>query len=152
MGRARLRRAAREFTPPETLTWHSFQYRLILSPCRPARGRFAVIAPFAPKTRGHVSRLDSPKGLPRCGNSRPANNPLLRRCAATGNLRTPQFRRTPAERRAERDGVTSYAGRSAPDRPLIGCEPSQSWEVKDRVPPCLLIAAAGFGSAEDLEV
>ena len=53
--------AARESTPPETLTWHSFRDQLILSSCRPAWGRFGgVIAPFAPETRGHVTRLASP--------------------------------------------------------------------------------------------
>ena len=67
--------AARDSTTPETLTWHSFRNQLILSSCRPAWGRFGVIAPFAPETRGHVTRLASPWGLPRCGAWGLANNP-----------------------------------------------------------------------------
>ncbi|OWK11123.1 SEPT14 [Cervus elaphus hippelaphus] len=63
----------------------------------------------------HAAAIRHPKTTPFCDGARPA---------VTSELHS--FGVRPAERRAERDGVTSYAGRSAPDRPLIGCESSQS--------------------------
>ena len=86
----------------------------------PSLGKvWGVIAPFAPETRGHVTRLASPS----------VRAPTLRR-SGTGKQPTSElhsFGLRPAEGRPERDGVTSYAGRSAPGRPLIGSESSQSW-------------------------
>ena len=87
-----------------------------------------MIDPFAPKTPrpGDSTRLAwrAPTTL-RFGLRNPPHFCGGARQAVTYRVHCSGAR--PAERRPERDGVASHAGRSTPGRPLIGRESPQSW-------------------------